>query len=113
MSDPLLDFLLSRDREKVLSEARHVSLEALYAEASIEDRGIIDQMPIGVLRRRLAEAERRAVPKVRVVGNRDLLDRVKAEAARADAAEARVKELRELMFREAAGKPAGIGKMVA
>ena len=113
MSDSLMDFLLSRDREKVLSEARHVSLEALYAEASIEDRGIIDQMPIGVLRRRLAEAERRAVPKVRVIGNRDLLDRVKAEAARADAAEARVKELRELMYREAAGKPAGGRRLVA
>ena len=113
MSDSLMDFLLSRDREKVLSEARHVSLEALYAEASIEDRGIIDQLPIGVLRRRLAEAERRAVPKVRVVGNRDLLERVKAEAKRADIAEAKVAELRKLMYQTAAGKPAGIGRLVA
>ena len=113
MSDSLMDFLLSRDREKVLSEARHVSLEALYAEASIEDRGIIDQLPIGVLRRRLAEAERRAVPKVRVVGNRDLLERVKAEAKRADIAEAKVAELRKLMYQTAAGKPAGVGRLVA
>lgn len=113
MSDSLMDFLLSRDREKVLGEARHVSLEALYAEASIEDRGIIDQLPIGVLRRRLAEAERRAVPKVRVVGNRDLLERVKAEAKRADIAEAKVAELRKLMYQTAAGKPAGVGRLVA
>lgn len=113
MSDSLMDFLLSRDREKVLGEARHVSLEALYAEASIEDRGIIDQMPIGVLRRRLAEAERRTVPKVRVMGNRELLDRVKAEARRADVAEAKVAELRKLMYQTAAGKPAGNGRLVA
>ena len=77
MSDPLLDFLLSRDPEKVLAEARPVPLERLYAEASVEDRELIDELPVGVIRRRLLDAERllaeKRTPKVRVIGNPELM----------------------------------------
>ena len=82
MSDPLMDFLLSCDRDKVLAEARPaVSLEKLYAEAPEQVRGVIDDMPVYVLRRKLALSEAKLVaaraeprkPAVRVVGNRELV----------------------------------------
>lgn len=106
MSDPLLDFLLSRDREKVLAEARPVSLERLYAEASVEDRAVIDTMPTGVLRRRLLEAEQALAlakrPKVRVIGNPELLGALKRAQAKAESAEATCAQLREIQKRQAA-----------
>lgn len=104
MSDPLLDFLLSRDREKVIAEARPVSLEKLYAEASIEDRELIDEMPVGVLRRKLIEAETRAKPEVKVIGNDDLIRAGKYWKARAERAEASLAECRDLVATMRPGK---------
>lgn len=102
MSDPLLDFLLTRDRDKVLAEARPASLEALYAEASAEDRAVIDVMPVGVLRRRLLEAERAAAfakkreQPVRVIGNLELVDALRKSNAERDRLLAKVAELRRM-----------------
>lgn len=101
MSDPLLDFLLSRDPDKVLAEARPVSLEKLYAEASIEDRELLDDLPVGVLRRRLVEAERALAavkrPKTRVVANGELLEALRKATVERDRLRAKVAELRELL----------------
>lgn len=48
---------MTRDAARVLSERSTVPLEQLYAEAPERVRGVIDVMPIGVLRRKLAAAE--------------------------------------------------------
>lgn len=81
MSDPLMNFLNSVDRDKVMAE--QVSIEKLYAEAPADVREVIDVMPIGVLRRRLAAAEkeleaarRNRKERVRVLGNRELAQMV-------------------------------------
>lgn len=94
--DDLMEFLMSRDRGKVLSEASPVPLEQLYAEAPEPVRSLIDEMPIGVLRRKLANAEAelghvRQVRKgrVQVVGNREL-------AAALERSQRKVRELEEI-----------------
>lgn len=81
MSDPLMDFLLSRDRDKVMADG--LDLESLYAEAPALVKSAIDLMPIGELRLRLATAEaaleaarRDRKVRVRVVGNRELAQMV-------------------------------------
>lgn len=81
MSDPLMEFLMSRDRDKVRAEG--VDLQKLYAEAPEHVQGVMDVLPIGVLRRRLANAEaqleaarRDRKVRVRVVGNRELAQMV-------------------------------------
>lgn len=102
MSDPLLDFVLSRDPEKVLAEARPASLEVLYAEASMEDRAALDLLPIGVLRRRIAHAEAVNARKVKVFGNRELLTALKRSNAERDSLKARNQELRRILEDRAA-----------
>lgn len=98
MSDPLWDFLMTRDRDKVLAEARPCSVERLYAEASIEDRGVLEVLSPGQLRRRVAVIEQeQRTPKVRVIGNKDLMRVAKLQMQRADTAEAKNKELRALI----------------
>lgn len=81
MSDPLMDFLLSRDRDKVMADG--LDLESLYAEAPELVKSAIDLMPIGELRLRLATAEaaleaarRDRKVRVQVVGNRELAQMV-------------------------------------
>lgn len=105
MSDPLLDFLLSRDREKVMAEARPVSLERLYAEASIEDRELIDTLPVGVLRRKLLEAEMllsaRQDQPVRVVGSGELLKLLRRQRTENEKLKASVRELRAILDQRA------------
>lgn len=74
MNDPLMQFLMTRDREKVMAEG--INLVALYSEAPQMVRTVIDVMPVGELRINLAAAEsalaasRRARKEpVRVVAN--------------------------------------------
>lgn len=81
MSDPLMDFLMSRDRDRVMAEG--IDLQKLYAEAPELVKSAIDLMPIGELRLRLATAEaaleaarRDRKVRVRVVGNRELAQMV-------------------------------------
>lgn len=81
MSDPLMDFLMSRDRDRVMAEG--IDLQKLYAEAPELVKSAIDLMPIGELRLRLATAEaaleaarRDRKVRVQVVGNRELAQMV-------------------------------------
>lgn len=82
MSDPLMNFLNSVDRDKVMAEGKP-NFERLYREAPPHVQSLIDEMPIGALRRKLAtteaalEAARRdRKERVRVVGNRELAQMV-------------------------------------
>lgn len=106
MSDPLLDFLLSRDKKKVMAEAVPVPLERLYAEASIADRELIDELPIGVLRKKLLEAEvllaSRGKAEVKYVGSEELLKAMRRQNVELQKLKQRNAELRELLNERAA-----------
>ena len=103
MSDPLMDFLLSRDPVKVLAEAVPVPLERLWAEASIADRTLIEELPIGVLRRRLLDLEALLArkPKVQVIGSSELLQALRAANQRAKRDEETIRTLREVQTSQA------------
>ncbi|MEV8339234.1 hypothetical protein [Leucobacter sp. NPDC077196] len=108
-SDPLLDFLLTRDRRKVMAEAVNVPLERLYAEASVEDRELIDVLPVGVVRRRLMQAEvllaSREEREVRVVGSGELLTLLRRQRAENEKLKRSNQELRDILY-EKNGKEA-------
>lgn len=94
--DELMEFLLTRDRGKVAAEASPVPLEQLYAEAPETVRGVIDVMPIGALRRKLAvaEAELGAMREARKVSVRVVgPDQIVAEMKRA---QRKIRELEEI-----------------
>ena len=85
-----------------MAEARPVPLETLYAEASIPDRELIEALPIGVLRRKLLEAETllSAVgePEVRVVGQRELIAALRRATAANEKLKASNAELRAMLY---------------
>lgn len=109
MSDPLLDFLLTRDRRKVMAEAMNVPLERLYAEASVEDRELIEALPVGVLRRKLMQAEvllaSRGDREVRVVGSDELLTMLRRQRTENEKLKHTNQELRDILY-EKNGKEA-------
>lgn len=99
MSDPLMEFLMSRDRDRVMAEG--IDLQKLYTEAPELVRSAIDLMPIGELRLRLATAEaaleaarRDRKVRVQVVGNREL-------AQMLERSRRKVGELQEINERQA------------
>lgn len=104
-SDPLLDFLLTRDRRKVMAEAVNVPLERLYAEASMEDRQLIEALPVGVVRRKLMQAEvllaSRDDRKVRVVGSDELLGLLRRQRAENEKLKRSNQELRDMLHEKA------------
>lgn len=108
MSDPLMNFLMTRDPAKVIAEGRGVSLERLYAEATAVERELIDEMPIGELRRKLAQAEEKIARmerdknrKVKVVGGPELMGALRRMTERARAAEAKIAELQQIRQKQA------------
>lgn len=95
MSDPLMLFLMSRDRDRVLAEGRS-TFERMYRDAPVDVRAAIDETPIAELRRKLENAEaardvlevqleaarRDRKTRVQVVGNRELAQMLARERQR-------------------------------
>lgn len=111
MSDPLMLFLLSRDRDRVMAEGRS-TFERMYRDAPVDVRAAIDETPIAELRRKLENAEaaleaarRDRKTRVQVVGNRELAQMLARERQR-------TAELQEII-EEQARKIAGLRERLA
>lgn len=102
MTDDLLEFLTSRDPVRVERERVRVSLSQLLAEANPAQREVIESMPIGVLRRKLLEFERRVLQPVRVVGDPELVQALRKSNAERDELRRRNAELRGIVEGRAA-----------